>query len=179
MNSKKVVIAGLIALSFLLLVVSAMSFLEKTRELRRLDPLELESMTKEDIIQTIYERHEQESTPFYYAIPLFGFFGVAVGTTMYFILSSDLERKDRIIRHNTDVILKLLDPEERKVVSRIVENGGRIQQSELTYREGYTKVQAHRIVEKLLGKGILTKEAMGKMRLVRMNEEFYSILKKG
>jgi uncharacterized membrane protein len=44
--------------------------------------------------------------------------------------------------------------------------------------EGFTKVRAHRIVEALVSKGILQKEKLGKMRIIRMNNEFYEILKK-
>jgi hypothetical protein len=178
MVQKKVLIAGLIALSFILLIVSVIFFVVKVRETRRLDPLELESMSKEDIIQTIYERQAEESMPFYYFIPLFGFFGVVVGSTIYFILSSDIEKKESVIKHKADVILKLLEPEERKVVNKIVENEGKVQQVEITYMEGYTKVKAHRIVESLVQKGVLTKEAVGKMRLIKLDKDIYELLKK-
>jgi hypothetical protein len=177
MNKKKLIIAGFIAISFILLTTSVIFFIEKTRELRKLDPLELEDMSKEEILQTIYERHAQENTPFYYFIPLFGFFGVAVGSAIYFIISTDLEKKDQIIQFNTDVILKLLDPDERKVINKIVESNGKVSQAEITYMDGFTKVKAHRIVERLVQKDILTKEAMGKMRLIRINKELYEFLK--
>jgi len=58
-----------------------------------------------------------------------------------------------------------------------VENNGKLQQIEITYMEGYTKVKAHRIIENLVQKGILTKEKLGKMRLIKMNKDFYEILK--
>jgi hypothetical protein len=48
---------------------------------------------------------------------------------------------------------------------------------EITYMEGFTKVKSHRIIEGLVQKGILFKEKMGKMRLIKMNKEFYEILK--
>jgi hypothetical protein len=178
MMRRKTIIAGLMALSFILLMATVIFFIDKTRDLRRLDPLELEGMTKEDILQTIYEKQAKGSAPFYYFIPLFGFFGAVVGSAIYFITSSDIEKKEKIIRHNTDVILKMLEPEERRVINKIVENEGKVQQAEITYIEGYTKVKAHRIVERLVQKGILTKEAMGKMRLIRINNEIYEILKK-
>jgi hypothetical protein len=178
MRKTKLVISGLIAISFILLIVSVIFYIDATRESRRIDPLELESLQKEQIIQAIYERQADEGLPFYYFIPIFGFFGIVVGAAIYFIFSSDLEKKETIIRNNTDVILKLLEPEERKVLGKIVENNGKIQQVEITYMEGFTKVKAHRILEKLVQKGILTKEAMGKMRLIRLDQSLYDILKK-
>lgn len=174
----KTAIAGLIILGFLLLVTSIVFYVEKTRDQRRIDPLDLESMTKEDIIQTIYER-QAESTPFYYFIPIFGFFGVVVGASVYFVLSSDLEKKDKTLTNNTAVVLKLLSAEERKVVNKILDNNGKLHQSEITYMDGYTKVKSHRIVETLLKKGIVKKEILGKARLITLENDLYEVLKKG
>jgi uncharacterized membrane protein len=133
-------------------------------------------MQKDQILQQIYEH--QNNTPFYFFIPIFSFFGIVVGALIYYILAGDIEKKEKIIQRNTDVILKLLQSEERKVINKIVENHGKIQQAEITYMEGYTKVKAHRIVESLVKKGIVQKESLGKMRLIKMNDEFYEVLKK-
>ncbi len=177
MQTKKKLITALIIVSFILLVLSVLFYIESMREIRRIDPLELESMAREDIIQFIYERQARENTPFYYFIPIFSFFGIVVGALIYYILSGDIEKKDQLIRYNTDAILRLLDPEERKVIKKIVAEGGKLQQLEVTYMEGYTKVKAHRIIESLEQKGIVQKEKLGKMRLIRMNKEFYELLK--
>ncbi len=176
MNKKRLIVAGLVIGSFILLLISIIFFMSRLHDLRQLDPLELELMQKEEIIQQVYSR--QDRTPFYYFIPIFSFFGIAVGALVYYILSGEVERKEKIIRHNTDVILKFLQPDEKKVIEKLVDNHGKIQQAEITYMEGFTKVKAHRIVESLMKKGIVRKEALGKMRLVRMNDEFYEVLKK-
>jgi hypothetical protein len=173
----KTAIASLIILGFLLLVASVFFYVEKTRDVRRIDPLDLESMTKEDIIQTIYDMRV-ESTPFYYFIPIFGFFGVVVGASVYFVLSSDLEKKDKTITNNTSVVLKLLSVEERKVVNKLLDNNGKLHQSEITYMDGYTKVKSHRLVETLLKKGIVKKEILGKARLIILEKDLYDVLKK-
>jgi len=178
MSNKKIFVMVMVILSFILLIVSILFYLEKVREQRRIDPLELESMSQEDIIQYIYDKQAEGNTPFYYFIPIFAFFGIAVGALIYYILSGDLEKKEKIIEYDTELILKLLNPEERKVMRKIVENEGKVQQIEITYMEGYTKVKAHRIIESLVQKGILEKEKLGKMRLIRMNKGFYDILKK-
>lgn len=176
MNKKRVVIAGLVISSFILLLVSVIFFMNKLHEVRQLDPLELEMMDKDQILIQINER--QTNTPFFYFIPIFSFFGIAVGALIYYILSGEVEKKDKVIKHNTDVILKLLHPEERKVISKIVENKGKVQQAEITYMEGFTKVKAHRVVESLVRKGIVSKQNLGKMRLIKMHDEFYEVLKK-
>lgn len=171
-------ISGLIVASFILLIISVIFFIVKTRDARRLDPVELESMTKEQVLQSIYDRHEKGNTEFYYFIPIFAFFGLAVGALIYYLVEGDIERKDKTIKHNYEVIFQLLNPDERKVIRKIVENQGKLQQIEITYMEGFTKVKAHRVIESLVQKGILTKETLGKMRLIKMNNDLYEILKK-
>jgi hypothetical protein len=177
MNKKKVFVASLVVISFILLVVSFVFYIQKTRDIRRIDPLELESLQREGIIQYIYEHQAEGNLPFFYFIPIFAFFGTAIGALMYYILAGEIEKKDKIIEYDTKVILKLLNPEERRVVEKIVESRGKVQQMEITYMEGFTKVKSHRILESLVNKGILFKEKMGKMRIIRMNKDFYDILK--
>lgn len=178
MQRKQLVIAGLIIAAFILATVSTIFYIDMVREQHKLDPAEIESMSRERIIQAIYERYAEGSTPFYYFIPIFAFFGIAVGASVYYVVERDVEKKEEIIEHNTDIILKLLDPDERKAINKIVENEGKVQQIEITYMEGFTKVKAHRIIEGLVQKGILTKESMGKMRLIRMHPDLLKILRK-
>jgi hypothetical protein len=177
MNHKKVIIIVLILVSFILLIGSIIFYIDKTRDFRRIDPLELESMTKEQILQDIYDRQSQGTTPFYFFIPIFGFFGIVIGALVYYIMNGDVERKEKILIQNTSVIMQLLEPQERKVIKKIVENQGKIQQVEITYMEGFTKVKAHRIIESLVQKGIIEKEKLGKMRQLHLNKDLYDILK--
>lgn len=177
MFNKKHMIIGLIIMSFVLLIVSVIFYINNTRLERQIDPIELESKTKEQIIQYVYDKQAKGHTPFYYFIPIFAFFGIAIGALIYYLMNENLEKKQKTIEYNTEVILKLLNPEERKVIRKIVENNGKLQQMEITYMEGFTKVRAHRIIESLAAKGILVKEKLGKMRLIKMNNEFYDILK--
>ena len=174
---RKAIIISLILISFVLLIVSILFYIDKSREFRRIDPLELESMAKEQILQEIYDRQSNASMPFYYFIPVFGFFGLVVGALVYYMMSDDLERKDKVLVQNTSVIMQLLEPQERKVIKKLVENGGKIQQVEITYMEGFTKVKAHRIIESLVQKGIIEKEKLGKMRQLHLNKDLYVILK--
>ena len=175
---KKQLLTLLIIISFILLIVSTLFLLQKTRESRRLDPLELEDLPREDIIQYLYERQAKNTNLNFFLIPVFGFFGVVIGLLIYYIMTGDIEKKEKLIEYNTDVILKLLNPQERKVIKKKVDEGGKLQQMEITYMEGFTKVKSHRILENLVKKGILYKEKLGKMRLIKMNDEFYEILKK-
>jgi hypothetical protein len=177
MINKKQVLTGMIILSFILMTASVIVYLNNARNYRTLDPLDLEAMTKEQIIQMVYERQTDNHIPNFYFVPIFGFFGLVVGLVVFYLLSSDLEKKDQIIRHDSKILLNLLGPDERKVMRKVLDSNGKLQQVEITYMEGFTKVKAHRIVQTLVEKGILEKEQLGKARLIRMNKDIYAILK--
>lgn len=163
-------------MSFILLLVTTIYFIQKTKDYRMLDPLELEMMTKEEIVQYVYDSQTRGDISYYFLIPVFGFFGVVVGATIYFVLVSDLEsRKPKI---NSEPVLMLLRYDERKVVNKLLEEKGKVHQSEISYLEGFNKIRAHRVVEGLVKKGIVTKEVMGKVRMIKLRKDLLEILRK-
>jgi len=178
MDRKKLIITATILLSFIGTLVTLLLYLDAAHDARRLDPLELESMTKEQIIASIYERQATNRIPFYYLIPMFAFFGIGIGALLYWIFAENIERKERIIEQNTDIILQLLDPDERKVVKKCIEYDGKVQQVEISYMEGFSKVKAHRVIENLVQKGIIVKETLGKMRLLHLNKDLLMMFRK-
>jgi uncharacterized membrane protein len=176
-KDNKRVIIGLIIISLILLITSTILYIQKTHEQRQIDPLELESMQKEDIIQLIYDRQSQ-SMPLYYLVPIFTFFGLVIGATIYHIMSSNLEKKEKVIEHNNEVILKLLTGEERNVINTLVEQGGKVRQYELSHLPNLNKVRTHRIILKLEQKGVIEKQKLGKVNNIVLNNELYEFLKK-
>ncbi|MEM4638074.1 MAG: hypothetical protein QXK76_03590 [Candidatus Woesearchaeota archaeon] len=175
--NKKIVI-GVISISFILLIFSIILYAQKTHELRKVDPLELESMSQSEIIQYIYEKQSENKMPLYYLIPIFAFFGLVVGATIYHIMSSDIEKKEKTIQKNNQIILKLLTGEERNVVNTLVEQGGKVRQYELSHLPNLNKVKTHRIILKLEQKGIIEKQRLGKINNIVLDKELYEFLKK-
>ena len=57
-----------------------------------------------------------------------------------------------------DVAMKLLSPNERMVVEALVDNGGEMLQKDIHYDLGLSRVQAHRIVQGLTQRDIVTVE---------------------
>ena len=57
-----------------------------------------------------------------------------------------------------DVAMKLLSPNERMVVEALVDNGGELLQKDIHYDLGLSRVQAHRIVQGLTQRDIVTVE---------------------
>ena len=74
-----------------------------------------------------------------------------------------------------ETALSLMERDERAVVGRIVEEGGRVTQSEISKVKGLGKVKAHRILEKLEKRGVLEKEQYGKTNMVKLSEKYRSL----
>ncbi len=74
-------------------------------------------------------------------------------------------------------ILNLLNPNEKKVIEKIIENGGNALQSEISSMEGMTKLKAHRAVKELKNKGIIKVEQYGKTNQLILSEDFKDIFK--
>lgn len=74
------------------------------------------------------------------------------------------------------VLLSLLQPSERKILGKVIENGGQTLQSEISRVEGIGKVKAHRVIERLIRRGVLEKEQMGKTNILRLKKEIRDTL---
>jgi DNA-binding MarR family transcriptional regulator len=125
---------------------------------------------------------------------------IAVFPLSYFFLSKRLEQKleknfnlifklikkrnsslDKIPYQeieNKNIILKFLNPSERKVIEALIENDGKILQSEITRMKGMTKLKTHRAVTDLERKGVITRESYGKTYRIFLSEDVKRILLK-
>jgi DNA-binding MarR family transcriptional regulator len=139
-------------------------------------------------------------------IPFFGFLlsssllVIAIFPLSYYFLSKKLEQKleknfnlilklikknnsslDKIPYkeiENKNIVLKFLNPSERKVIEALIEKNGKILQSEITRMKGMTKLKTHRAVRDLEKKGIITRESYGKTYRVILSEDVKGILLK-
>ncbi|MEM4396865.1 MAG: hypothetical protein QXR30_04395 [Candidatus Woesearchaeota archaeon] len=179
MNSKttRIILIVLIIGSFLMITFLFIFINHQFRQYQRFDLAELELMSKEQILNEIATKQERR-VPTYIFIPLFSFLGIGVGALVYYLMHNDLEKKEESLKYNVDVILKLLSPEERKIVKKILEKNGEIAQYELVYSENLGKVKVHRILNKLESRGIIIKEHFGKVNKVKLVPEIYEVLRK-
>ncbi len=97
--------------------------------------------------------------------------GLAVGAGSFYLLSGLLEKKKAEARWNANLLLKFLSDDERAVVRLVLERKGTVYQSEISALDGMGKVQAHRIVERLRQRGVITVRRIGKINLVQMPAE--------
>lgn len=117
--------------------------------------------------------HEQFADQLIKYMPLVLLAGMGIGAGAYYFFS---ERQPHAPKQlNKEAIYKLLDADERKVLAKIVDNGGKALQSELSYLEGLDKVKAHRIIERMVERGIVEKEAFGKTNVVKLNKDLQEL----
>jgi uncharacterized membrane protein len=57
-----------------------------------------------------------------------------------------------------EVALRLLDENERRVVEALVARGGSMLQKDISYELGFSRVKAHRVVQSLVRRGLVTAE---------------------
>jgi uncharacterized membrane protein len=104
-------------------------------------------------------------------IPTFSSLGVFVGSIVYYMLSPAISREVRKV--DTKAILDLLEPLEKEIIRRIVENRGEISQSKLSTEFG--KVKVFRVIEALKNRGVVEKVPYGKTNKIKLNEKFVKL----
>lgn len=103
----------------------------------------------------------------YLPLVLVGGFLMGVGVSyMYFERKVELPKTPA----QEQAMLGMLPSDEKKVISKLVSEGGRATQAEISRIEGIGKVKAHRIIERLERRGTVSKEASGKTNIIRLNK---------
>ena len=68
-----------------------------------------------------------------------------------------------------DKVVKILPPEERKIVTILMQNNNSIEQNKLVALSGYNKVKISRVVKELELRGVLKKTNIGNTNLIVLN----------
>ncbi len=106
---------------------------------------------------------------------LMGVFGVFSGLIVYSLMNATLEKQKKVVQTNLGIIMKFLAPDDREVVSLLLEKDGRTTQSEIARLPGMSRLKAHRIVRKLEERGIVHVEKYGKINSIRIVDELKGI----
>ncbi|VVB73873.1 Uncharacterised protein [uncultured archaeon] len=75
-----------------------------------------------------------------------------------------------------ELVARLIDPKEMAVIDRLIEKPKGIPQAEIVDMPGMTKLKAHRVVERLRQKGIITVQRSGKTNFIRLDARTKSLL---
>lgn len=57
-----------------------------------------------------------------------------------------------------DVVLRLLETDERRVIEALLEAGGSLLQKDISWKTGFSRVKTHRILVRLLRRDVVTSE---------------------
>ena len=71
-----------------------------------------------------------------------------------------------------DVIMKILKPEELRVINVIRDTGGTIRQSDIARQTNFSRLKVHRVIARLAERGIIRVERAGKTNNIHLAEWF-------
>jgi hypothetical protein len=94
---------------------------------------------------------------------------IFVGALVYYLFSFKIDKKEKIIQKNLEVIHSILDKEEEKVLNKLIKNNGELEQLEISKQ--YDKIRAHRIIKKLQEKKIIDIKKEGRANKIKLKEE--------
>lgn len=178
MKERKTLIAAIVLSVFFLAISMFTLYIESVRT-GQLDPSLFEEMSTEEIINYFQSMQTSRFFPMLYFIPTIAFMGLLVGFFVYYILAERIETKQELLKVNTRILLNLLEPGEKKAVEKILEEGGKVHQSEISYLPGLNKVRTHRILNKLEQRGIIKRERLGKINMIRLEQGILDALRNG
>ncbi|MCX6799479.1 MAG: hypothetical protein NTW59_05295 [Candidatus Diapherotrites archaeon] len=116
-------------------------------------------------------QHELQLNFLTQLVPVFVLSGIIIGAIVFFFVTSKIESKQRDVKKIAGVMLRFLNPDERKLVNLLIENNGKVLQAEVSRLPGMGKVKSHRVVQRLIDRGVIEKETLGKTNIVRFAKE--------
>jgi uncharacterized membrane protein len=176
MKERKTLIAAIV-LSLFFLAISMFSLYMESIKPGQLDPSLFEEMSTEEIISYFQEIQTSRFFPMLYFVPVIAFVGLLVGFFVYYILAERIDVKQHQLKINTRILLNLLEPGEKKAVEKILEEGGKVHQSEISYLPSLNKVKTHRILNRLEQRGIIRRERLGKINMIRLEQGILDALR--
>jgi hypothetical protein len=94
---------------------------------------------------------------------------IYIGCLLYYLFTSKIEDKNKVIKQNFKILYSILDVQEKELLNKLIENDGNVEQSELS--EVYGKIKAHRLIKKLEEKNIVNVIKRGKTNQVELKKE--------
>lgn len=98
--------------------------------------------------------------------------GLLFGSISHIIFNRDLEKSKETLNETIELLMNLLNYEDKKIITYLKDNNGVSTQYELTKISGLTKLKVHRSIEKLERNNILRKEKLGKINKIYLNKKF-------
>ncbi|MCK4825900.1 hypothetical protein KA005_59680 [bacterium] len=106
-------------------------------------------------------------------IPFLAAVGLFIGTMVYYFFSPGMEPK----KIDKNIILNVFDPDERVIMDFLLKNRGESMQARIVNGTDLSKVKVFRVLDRLVKKGIISKDPHGKTNRVMLNEELKNSIK--
>jgi hypothetical protein len=103
--------------------------------------------------------------------------GVAVGATVFYFMGRRVDSSHTVAKKSAEIVLRFLSHDEQMVLKALLAKKGELLQSELSRTHGLSKVKAHRVVTRLVAKGIVTLTEHGKTKRLTLQPDIYEALK--
>ncbi len=110
------------------------------------------------------------------ALILISLFGMFVGSFTYYFISEKYEKKIIKMQKEVNLTLRFLEKEEKAIVSVILNNGGKITQSEIFKETGMSRVRVFRGLKKLEEKNVIVKRPYGMTNSIELEQELKKVL---
>ncbi|MFA5764155.1 MAG: hypothetical protein WC915_05095 [archaeon] len=123
-------------------------------------------------------QHEERVNLLTALIPIAIISGVIIGAIVFFFMSVKLEKQNDNLENVTQTLIQFLNKDEKKIVEKIIENDGKIYQSELSRIEGIGKLKSHRIIRRLEERNVIEIEKHGKTNIIKLKKEIKTVLLK-
>ncbi len=123
-------------------------------------------------------QHEEQLESFYRMVPVFIFVGVIIGAAVFFFMTSKLEDKKKDVVKIAQILMQFLNKDEKLVVQKILENDGKVFQSEISRIEGIGKLKSHRIIQRLSDRHVIEIEKHGKTNIIKLSKNIKEVLVK-
>lgn len=114
--------------------------------------------------------------PLPFLIPITASIGLLVGTFVFYLMESKIEKKDIRLTESSNVIVRLLSPDERNLI-KILAGKNELTQAKLTSLSGMSRLKVFRTIEKLKEKELIEKKKKGKLRVIKIKENIKELIK--
>jgi hypothetical protein len=121
-------------------------------------------------------QHEERVGLLTLMIPIFVLIGIAIGAIVFFFMTRKIEDKKNDLEKITSTLIQFLNKDEKKIVEKIIEENGKIYQSELSRIEGIGKLKSHRIIRRLEDRNVIEIEKHGKTNIIKLKKEIKDTL---
>jgi len=98
---------------------------------------------------------------------IFGILGILFGNIL---LNRDKGMEYHKLNDYMDNIMKILKPDERRVIELLLENDGKMLQRDIRWEAGFTRLKTHRIINRLIERKIIKKIPRGSTNLIILED---------